>query len=83
MCKKKNLYYRNDLKAKKTQIVQEYDSEMMEKYRRVKELNSKIIKTDENMCQLQVSWMNFVYNMLIYTLVLYMFLLLKKLLLSC
>lgn len=52
-----NLCYRNDLKTKKTRIVRAYDSEMMEKYRKVNELNLKIKMIEDGICQLQVSWL--------------------------
>ncbi|XP_025421957.1 putative leucine-rich repeat-containing protein DDB_G0290503 [Sipha flava] len=55
MEKNKLIQLRNYFKTKKTQLIRTYDSEMMEKYRKVNELNSKIKNIEENICQLQVS----------------------------
>lgn len=50
-----NVYFRNDLKTRKTQIVRSYDTEMMEKYKTVKEFNFKIKIIEDSIHQLQVS----------------------------
>lgn len=52
---KKIVCFRNDLKTKKTQILHTYDSEMMEKYKNMNKLKSKIKMIEDSICQLQVS----------------------------
>lgn len=47
--------FRADLKVKNIQLIHKYDTEMMEKYKNIKEFNLKIKLIEDNIIKLGVS----------------------------